>query len=81
MVLLNMVFGDIHAKDPWIYWRVWIVGLVVLVSKWYDRNRRDKMKRLIAQWRKQQVEARLLDAEIETNLTQLGFPSGQEDGQ
>ena len=33
----------------------------------------DKMKRLAAQWRKQQAEARKLDAAIEVNLTRLGF--------
>ena len=47
LLLLNMVFGDIHAKDPWIYWGIWIVGIVALISKWYDRSRRDKMKRVI----------------------------------
>ena len=33
----------------------------------------DKMKRLAAQWRKQQAEAATLDAAIENNLAQLGF--------
>ncbi len=33
----------------------------------------DKMKRLAAQWRKQQVKAARLDAAIEENLTRLGF--------
>ena len=33
----------------------------------------DKMKRLAAQWRKQQAEVRKLDAAIEVNLTRLGF--------
>ncbi len=32
-----------------------------------------KMARLAAQWREQQAEARRLDAEIEANLTRLGF--------
>ena len=32
-----------------------------------------KMARLAAQWRQQQAEARRLDAEIEANLTRLGF--------
>ena len=31
------------------------------------------MDRLSAQWRAQQAEARRLDAEIEANLTRLGF--------
>jgi type I restriction enzyme M protein len=33
----------------------------------------EKMDRLSAQWRAQQAEARRLDAEIEANLTRLGF--------
>ena len=33
----------------------------------------DKMKRLAAQWRKQQAEAAKLDAAIEANLKKLGF--------
>ena len=33
----------------------------------------DKMKRLAAQWREQQAEARRLDAAIEENLRRLGF--------
>jgi len=33
----------------------------------------EKMKRLAAQWRKQQAEGRRLDAEIEANLERLGF--------
>ena len=33
----------------------------------------EKMARLTAQWREQQTEARRLDAEIEANLSQLGF--------
>ena len=33
----------------------------------------EKMKRLTAQWREQQVEARRLDAAIEANLAALGF--------
>ena len=33
----------------------------------------DKMKRLTAQWREQQAEARKLDAMIEANLSHLGF--------
>ena len=33
----------------------------------------DKMKRLAAQWRKQQAEAARLDAAIEANLKALGF--------
>ena len=33
----------------------------------------EKMKRLSAQWREQQAEARRLDADIEANLTALGF--------
>ena len=33
----------------------------------------DKMKRLTAQWREQQTEARKLDAAIEANLETLGF--------
>ncbi len=33
----------------------------------------DKMKRLTAQWREQQAEARKLDAAIEANLAALGF--------
>jgi O-antigen/teichoic acid export membrane protein len=47
LVILNLIFGDIHAKDSWIYWGVWIAGFVGLFSKWYDRNRRGKMKRVI----------------------------------
>ncbi|MCY3777614.1 MAG: class I SAM-dependent DNA methyltransferase [Candidatus Aminicenantes bacterium] len=35
----------------------------------------DKMKRLVAELRKQQAEAHRLDAEIEANLTRLGFGS------
>jgi type I restriction enzyme M protein len=34
----------------------------------------EKMTRLIAHWREQQVEAARLDAAIEENLTRLGFP-------
>ncbi len=37
----------------------------------------EKMKRLAAQWRKQQAEAVRLDAAIEKNLTQLGFGDGE----
>ena len=37
----------------------------------------DKMKRLAAQWRKQQAEAARLDAAIEKNLKQLGFGGHQ----
>ena len=37
----------------------------------------DKMKRLAAQWRKQQAEAAKLDAAIEKNLKQLGFGNGE----
>ena len=37
----------------------------------------DKMKRLAAQWRKQQGEAARLDAAIEKNLKQLGFGNGE----
>ena len=33
----------------------------------------EKMARLAAQWREQQAEAQRLDAEIEANLTRLGF--------
>ena len=33
----------------------------------------DKMKRLAAQWRKQQAEAAKLDAAIEAKLKKLGF--------
>ena len=33
----------------------------------------DKMKRLAAQWREQQAEARRLDAAIEANLKSLGI--------
>ncbi len=33
----------------------------------------DKMTRLAAQWREQQTEAQRLDAEIEANLSRLGF--------
>ena len=33
----------------------------------------EKMARLSAQWREQQAEAQRLDAEIEENLTRLGF--------
>ena len=33
----------------------------------------DKMARLSAQWRKQQIEAQRLDAAIEENLKGLGF--------
>ena len=33
----------------------------------------EKMNRLSAQWREQQAEAQLLDAEIEANLARLGF--------
>ena len=35
------------------------------------------MKRLAAQWRKQQAEAVRLDAAIEKNLKQLGFGNGE----
>ena len=38
----------------------------------------DKMKRLAAQWRKQQAEAKKLDAAIEKNLAQLGFKGNME---
>ena len=38
----------------------------------------EKMERLAAQWREQQVEARRLDAEIEANLRRLGFGVGRE---
>ena len=33
------------------------------------------MARLTAQWRRQQAEARRLDAAIEENLARLGFPA------
>ena len=33
----------------------------------------EKMKRLVAQWQEQQVEARRLDAAIDANLKALGF--------
>ena len=33
----------------------------------------EKMTRLAAQWREQQTEAQRLDAEIEANLSRLGF--------
>ena len=36
-----------------------------------------KMARLTAQWRRQQTEARRLDAAIEENLTRLGFGTDQ----
>ena len=36
----------------------------------------EKMKRLTAQWREQQAEARRLDAAIEANLARLGFGTG-----
>ena len=36
----------------------------------------EKMERLAAQWREQQVEARRLDAEIEANLRRLRFGAG-----
>ena len=36
-----------------------------------------KMARLTAQWRRQQAEARRLDAAIEENLARLGFGTGQ----
>ena len=39
----------------------------------------EKMARLAAQWRRQQAEARRLDAAIETNLQRLGFVADQED--
>ena len=38
----------------------------------------EKMARLAAQWREQQVEAARLDAEIATNLESLGFGAEQE---
>ena len=37
----------------------------------------EKMARLSAQWREQQAEAQRLDAEIEANLTRLGFGTGE----
>ena len=37
----------------------------------------DKMKRLTAQWREQQAEARKLDAAIAENLKALGFGVGE----
>ena len=39
----------------------------------------EKMTRLAAQWRRQQAEARRLDAAIEANLQRLGFVADQED--
>ena len=39
----------------------------------------EKMVRLTAQWREQQAEAQRLDAEIEANLTRLGFGDGRGD--
>ena len=39
----------------------------------------EKMSRLTAQWREQQVEAQRLDAEIEENLGRLGFGTRQSD--
>ena len=36
----------------------------------------EKMKRLTAQWREQQAEARRLDGAIEANLARLGFGTG-----
>ena len=39
----------------------------------------EKMERLAAQWREQQAEANRLDAEIEANLTRLGFGADRED--
>ncbi len=41
----------------------------------------DKMKRLAAEWREQQAEARKLDAAIEENLRRLGFGSRSDRGQ
>ena len=38
----------------------------------------EKMARLSAQWREQQAEAHRLDAEIEANLTRLGFGTNRE---
>ncbi len=38
----------------------------------------DKMRRLTAQWREQQAEARRLDAAIEANLRHLGFLNGEK---
>ena len=38
----------------------------------------EKMVRLSAQWREQQAEAQRLDAEIEANLTRLGFGADRE---
>ena len=39
----------------------------------------EKMARLAAQWREQQVEAARLDAAIAENLEKLGFGTTQED--
>ena len=39
----------------------------------------EKMVRLTAEWREQQVEAKKLDAAIETNLARLGFGTNRED--
>ena len=39
----------------------------------------EKMARLTEQWRKQQAEARRLDAAIEENLARLGFGADRED--
>ena len=39
----------------------------------------EKMARLSSQWREQQAEAQRLDAEIEENLTRLGFGASKED--
>ena len=47
LLVLNWIFIDIHEKHPLIYWGCWIVGLVSIVGKWCDRNRRNKMKRII----------------------------------
>jgi len=33
----------------------------------------EKMRRLVAEWREQQAEARRLDEAIERNLKELGF--------
>ena len=41
---LNLIFEDIHAKDPWIYWGVWIVACIQTVISWADRHKKDKRK-------------------------------------
>ena len=44
---LNLIFEDIHAKDPWIYWGIWIVACIKTVDCWAGRHKRDKRRAAI----------------------------------